>query len=120
MIADLPASTRRSSRRWWVVAASAAGGEFVVVWLAAAVATFVTQGICGDPASTENLHTARWLLLVLSAAAFLPWALVAYRSVPRRPVALLVGLLAAAPAVRVAVDAVLSSPAEWTNSYCVF
>src|SRR4051794_7957417 len=66
-----------SPGRWgfwkWAGLGAATGAHALVILVAAAVVSFVTEGLCSEPASSADLTQARISLLVVVLLSVGPW-----------------------------------------------
>lgn len=116
----------RSGRRWrgwrpstWLLLASAVVVEFVVTFAACGYIFLLTSGVCREPATAEGLLRAQRYLMVVAIVASLPWLLVL--RAPRYKLRLACFAAAAiAFSVFWMIKALVSSPQEWTLTWCLF
>ena len=118
-----PSGAPRAWRGWrpttWLLVTGATLVEHAVAFLVWAYISLQHAGVCHEPASVSDLHQGQRALVVATIIATTPWALFLARTRYRVRTALFAGA-AVVPVAFGMVQALLSSPAEWTSGWCAF
>lgn len=118
-----PSASAGPWRGWrpvtWLLVAGAALVEHAVGLLVWAYVSLQYAGVCNEPASAGDLQHGQRALVVATVIAATPWAVALTRARHRLRIALFAGA-AVAPVAFGMVQALLSSPSEWTSGWCVF
>jgi hypothetical protein len=114
-----PLRFRGSRPVTWLLVAVAVPVEWAVTLLAVATVTSATAGSCNEPAQAADLHAAQRALLLISVTAAVPW-LMALTVAGRRLRVAGFAALAVPPAAFWMSQTFASSPADFTNSFCLY
>jgi hypothetical protein len=116
-----------SPHRWgfwkWAGLGAATGAHALVTLVAAVAVSFVTEGVCREPASSADLSRARISLLVvvlLSVGPWLPATVRAFRQGRHRARFIAASLIVSFTPAVVLVQALLATPSGWTSDWCLF